>query len=100
MLTNYIDNGERGLVSEFIWGIVGTEQACNDQEHSKIVITVLIIIALEIFDSVKYLLNGNATHTERGIKKKKIIIIGDYVHLDLRFMLRLFMLLVESIVRK
>ena len=98
MLTNYIDNGKRGLVSEFIWGIVGTEQACNDQEHSKTVIILLIIIALEIFDSVKYLLNGNTTHTERGIKKKKKI--GDCVRLDLRFMLRLFMLLVESIVRK
>ena len=71
MLANYTDNGERGLVSEFIWGIVGTEQVCNDQEHSKTVIILLIIIALEIFDSVKYLLNGNTTHTERGVKKKK-----------------------------
>ena len=44
---------------------------CNDQEHSKTVIILLIIIALEIFNSVKYLLNGNTTHTERGVKKKK-----------------------------
>ena len=72
MLANYIDNGERGLVSEFIWGIVGTEQACSDQEHSKTVIILLIIIALEIFDSVKYLLNWEYnTHWAWNQKKKK-----------------------------
>ena len=43
---------------------VGRERACIDQEHSKTVISVLIIYVLEILDSVKYLPNGIAPHTE------------------------------------
>ena len=43
---------------------IGRERAYNDQDHSKTVISVLIIYVLEILDSVKYLPNGIAPHTE------------------------------------
>ena len=51
---------------------VGRERACNDQEHSKTVISVLIIYVLEILDSVKYLPNGSAPHTQCVIKLKNL----------------------------
>ena len=51
---------------------LGTEWACNDPDHSKAVIVVLIITVLEILDSVKWKSNGSAPHTECVIKIKTL----------------------------
>ena len=42
---------------------LGIKEACNDREHSKRVIIILIIV-LEVLDPVRYLPNGSAPHTE------------------------------------